>query len=256
MAEAIDELLVAFDFFLLIAIGLHLLIVALLALLQVGAVVSCVGDELRGIGIDLDDGFDERVHEVTIVGNHQDGTGVVEQVALEPEKGDEIEVVGGLVEHQQIGLHDEEAGKVGAHDPATRVFMSGLMEIFFFKAEAAEDFFCLGFELVAVEMVELVLSFGVFGVAVVVLGLMLAHGSKKADHFGGDTHGNLDDGLIARFAGLLGKVAGDGVFVAFDGTFVGRILIEDHAKQGGLTGAIRADKGDAFAPVDGHFGFA
>ena len=60
-------------------------------------------------------------------------------------------MVGRLVEHEQVRLHDEELGEVGAHDPAAGVFAGGLVEVVLFEAEAGEDFLGLGFELVAVE---------------------------------------------------------------------------------------------------------
>lgn len=85
---------------------------------------------------------------------------------------------------------------------------------------------------------------------------MFADGAEESDHFRGDSHGDFDDGFVGRFASFLGEVSDDGVFVAFDGAFIGTILVEDHAEESGLAGAVRADEGDAFAPVDGHFGFA
>ena len=63
-------------------------------------------------------------------------------------------------------------------------------------------------------------------------------------------------GFIGRLAGFLRQVAGDGVFVALDGALVRAVLVEDHAEKGGLAGTVRADEGDALAPVDGHFRLA
>ena len=84
------------------------------------------------------------------MGDHEDGSGVVQQVSLEPEQGKEVEVVRRLVEHEQVGLHDEQAGEVGAHDPATGEFAGGLVEILGLEAEAVKDLLGLGFELIAV----------------------------------------------------------------------------------------------------------
>lgn len=86
-----------FDFFVLVAVGLDFAVVDFFALVEVFGVVSVIGDELHGVWIDLDDGLDHGVHEVAVMGDHEDGTGVVEEVALEPEEGKEVEVVGGLV---------------------------------------------------------------------------------------------------------------------------------------------------------------
>jgi hypothetical protein len=121
-----------------------LLFEAGVALFEEGAVVSGVGNEFRGVGIDLDDGFDDRVHEVAVVGDHEDGAGVVEQVALEPEQREQVEVVGRLVEHEQVRLHDEELGEVGAHHPAAGEGAGGFVEVVLLEAEAGEDFLALG----------------------------------------------------------------------------------------------------------------
>ena len=77
MTKAVDELLDVLDFLLLVSIGLRLLLEAGFALIQVGAVVASVGIELSGIWVYFHDGLDHRVHEVAVVGNHQDGTAVV-----------------------------------------------------------------------------------------------------------------------------------------------------------------------------------
>ena len=210
LAEAVDEFLVALDFLVLVSIGLDALLVGFFPLVEVGAVVSGVGNELRGIGIDLDDGLDDGVHEIAVVGDHEDGAGVVEQVALEPEQREQVEVVGGLVEHEQVRLHDEELGEVGAHDPAAGVFAGGLVEVVLLEAEAGEDLLGLGFELVAVEVGELVLGLGEIRMREVAGFLVLAHGAEDADHFRSDAHGDLDDRFIGGLAGFLGEVAGDG----------------------------------------------
>ena len=145
---------------------------------------------------------------------------------------------------------------MGAHHPAAGEGARGFVEVVLFESEAGEDFLGLGFELIAVEMGELVLGFREVRVTVIALRFILAHGAQDLGHFRSDAHGDLDDRFIGGFAGFLGEVAGDGVFVALDGAFVGRVLIEDHAEERGFASAIGADEGDALAPVDGHFRLA
>ena len=165
-------------------------------------------------------------------------------------------MVGRFVEHQQVRLHDEEPGEVGAHHPATGIFTSGFVEILGFKAKAVEDFLGLGLELVAIKGGELVLGLGEFWAGEVTRFFALTDDPEQTDHFRGDAHGDFKDRLVRRFARFLGEVAGDGVFVALDGAFVGGVLVEDHAEEGRLASAVRSDEGDAFAPVDGHFRLA
>ena len=52
--------------------------------------------------VDLADPLGHVVHEVTIVGDGNDGTLVLVQELLQPQDGFGIQVVGGLVEQQQV----------------------------------------------------------------------------------------------------------------------------------------------------------
>ena len=56
-------------------------------------------------------------------------------------------MVGRFVQHQEIGLLDEQTGQVGAHDPATAQFTSGALKILFLKTEPCEELFGLGLAL-------------------------------------------------------------------------------------------------------------
>ena len=85
---------------------------------------------------------------------------------------------------------------------------------------------------------------------------MLTHGAQDANHFRGDAHRDFNNRLIRRLAGLLREVASDRIFVALDLAFVRAVFVEDHSEKGGLAGAVRADEGDALAPVDRHFRLA
>ena len=69
--------------------------------------------------IDLVHGFDDFVHEVAVVRNHEKRTWVVLEVALEPDERDEVEVVCRLIEHEEIWLLHEKASEVRTHDPTT-----------------------------------------------------------------------------------------------------------------------------------------
>jgi hypothetical protein len=75
---------------------------------------------------DFVNGLDDFIHELPVVGDEQDGAGVGLEIVLQPEEGEEVEVVGRLVEHEQVGLHDKQAGEVGAHDPAAAEFLARL----------------------------------------------------------------------------------------------------------------------------------
>src|SRR5690606_33470609 len=92
LLEAPGELLV------LLALDLE----ALLLLLQIGGVVALVGVEVAAV--DLGDPLGDVVEEVAVVGDGDDGALVLLEVLLEPEHALGVEVVGGLVQQQQVGL--------------------------------------------------------------------------------------------------------------------------------------------------------
>ena len=79
---------------------------ALLLLLQPAGVVALVRD--AAAAIELEDPAGHVVQEVAIVGDRHDGALVVAQVLLEPRHRLGVEVVGRLVEQQQVGLAQQQ----------------------------------------------------------------------------------------------------------------------------------------------------
>ena len=65
--------------------------------------------------VELEDPLGDVVEEVAVVGDRQDGARVALEVALEPLHGLGVEVVGGLVEEQQVGLLEQQLAE---RDPA------------------------------------------------------------------------------------------------------------------------------------------
>ena len=116
VAEAIDEHLDARDFLVLLALGFPHLLDARLVRDQVGAVVADVVGERakRQIG----DARDHGVEEETIVRDENDGVRIGVQVLFEPVPRLEIEMVGRLVEQQQVGRAQQQFGQRQTHLPA------------------------------------------------------------------------------------------------------------------------------------------
>ena len=81
-------------------------------LLQVGGVVTLVGVQVTAVN--LGDPLCHVVEEVTVVGNRDDGTLVGLQVLLQPEHGLCVQVVGGLVEQQQVRLLQQQLAQCHA----------------------------------------------------------------------------------------------------------------------------------------------
>ena len=74
---------------------------ALGLLLEPGGVVALVGD--AAAAVELEDPAGDVVEEVAVVGDDQDGARVGDQVLLQPGDGLGVEVVGRLVEEQDLG---------------------------------------------------------------------------------------------------------------------------------------------------------
>ena len=79
---------------------------ALGLLLQVGRVVALVG--VRAAAVELEDPLGDVVQEVPVVGDGQDRALVLGQVLFEPLHALGVEVVGRLVEQQQVGLGQQQ----------------------------------------------------------------------------------------------------------------------------------------------------
>ena len=65
------------------------------------------------------------VDEVAVVADEQQPAAPGHQVLLEPGDGVDVEVVGGLVEHQQVGPGEQQAGQGDPHPPAARELLDG-----------------------------------------------------------------------------------------------------------------------------------
>ena len=96
-------------------------------LLQIIGIVAAKDREL--LAVEFENGRTDVVEEVAVVGDEEQGAGSVLQVLFEPERHVEVEMVGRLVEDQQVGLGKEHVGQRHAlHLPAGKR-ADGLVEI-------------------------------------------------------------------------------------------------------------------------------
>ena len=246
-AEAVGEFLEAGDVALLVFVGGEELLLGSFALDEVVVVGAAVAGEL-GLA-DFDDAVHELVQELAIVRDHEDRAGVIFQIILKPEEGLEVEVVGRFVEDEEVGFLGEEAGEVGAHDPAAAEFGGAAVEVAVAKAEAVEHLLGLGLDGGAVEFIEARAGFVGFAGVFVAGGGEEAHFAHDADEFGVHRTGQLDDGFVADGRAFLREIADGGAALKVDGAIVGGFVAEDEAEQGGLARAVRADQPDAIAAI-------
>ncbi len=103
--------------------------------------------------------------------------GIALEIVLEPVAGFKVEMVGGLVEQQQVGLGQQQLGQRDAHLPAAAELIGLARPVLLAEAEAGEHGAHLRIERVAVEGVKALLQHGValgggfvFGAGVVEFG--------------------------------------------------------------------------------------
>jgi len=184
----------------------------------------------------------------------QEGAGAGFEILLEPEEGEEVEMVGGFVEEEEVGLHDEQSREVGAHDPTTAEFLGWAGPIGLAVTEAGEHFFGAGFDLGVGEGFVLGVSLEVGGGGDIPGGFAGGEGFFEGLDFARAAGGKVERGLGTYGFGFLREVAEGGPFVALDGAGIALIAAEDEGKNGGFARAVRADERDALAVVDLHVG--
>ena len=120
IAKAVDE-----DFQLLDAVALRF--VGGFELLFAGGfrgqiLIVVAGVHMQLLVPDLDDAVDGDVEEIAVVRDEDKGVGIAAQILFQPVAGFEIEMVGGLVEQEQIRLLQQQLGERDAHLPAAGKF--------------------------------------------------------------------------------------------------------------------------------------
>ena len=121
--------------FLVLGVGLQALFVVLPFVIAVVARVA-----LQLAGFDVEDAGAEGVEEFAVVGDDDLCRRVGFEVVLQPDDGVQVEVVGRLVQKQQLRRGDEGAGEVEPHPPAARVAGNGAVLLVRREAEAVQEF--------------------------------------------------------------------------------------------------------------------
>src|SRR5690606_17086234 len=95
-----------------------------------------------------------------VVADEHERLAAAAQEGVEPGERGDVEVVGGLVEEQQIGILEEERRERRPHAPTAGERRGGLVEARAVEAEALEDPLRAVFAVVLLEMFELVVQLG------------------------------------------------------------------------------------------------
>ena len=177
--------------------------------------------------------------------NGQYRSGEFLNLLLEPAQGFQIEVVGGLIEHQQVGLHHQQAGEVGPHDPAPAQGVGGLVKIFRMKSEPAEYLLGLGFEVVAFEFGKFFLGIQSF---LAVWVRILSQSFQGLGEFGGGGGGKFKHGLLTGRGTLLRQVSDPGAALPFNLSLFLFFLSQKNREEGGLPGTVGTNQSHLLTP--------
>ena len=259
VAEALDEGLGVGNLLLLVLPGADLLLAALLAELHIFVVLDFVVLDMsaRYLQGAVGDVVDER----PVMADEYEGCGALLDKLLQPLDGLDVEVVGGLVEEEDVGLAEQYLRQLDAHAPATGELPRGAVEIGALEAQARQRALHLGLILLATHHLEAFLLLGEAGdelhvaVALVVgaLSHLLLHTAQLSLNLrptGKGLAGLLQDGGVVGELHDLWQIAYLAVVRDGDGTGGGMKKSAEHLQHRRLPGAVLAHEGDAVVVVD------
>jgi len=251
-AEAVDELQQAGDLALLVFVGGQLLLFVRLALLKVFVIAAPVADQPALA--DFDNAADDLVEELAVVRNDEDRARITLEIFLEPEQRLEVEVVGRLVQQQQIRLLRQQPRQVRPHHPAAAHLARRAVEVRLAKTQPGEDLLGPGLQAVAAQrakaIVRVVMDFLRGQRRGRVIGFPGLEDAAQPGVFRGDGGGQFEDGFIGDRGAFLRQVAKGNAALAVELAGVGGLLPEDNREQGGLAGSVRAHQPDAVLAID------
>ncbi|MDT4830455.1 hypothetical protein FQZ97_639200 [compost metagenome] len=232
-----------------------LLLVSLLLLRQAfgagaleGRVAAPVERQL--LLLQVSDVVHHRVEEVAVVGDQQQGARIALEPLFEPEDGVEVEVVGGLVEQQQLGRTHQCLGQVQAHPPSAGEVANAAVHLLRAEAEASQQLACAGVGRVAIGAVQFDVQAGDGGAVVARFGggqvaLYPAQVQIAVEHV---VHGQALQ--VVHFLAHVGDapVRGQQAVAGVRPQFA-----TQQGEQAGFAGAIGADEADFLAGVQGQF---
>ena len=212
------------------------------ALLLERGVGSLVERQLAAI--EMQDLVDRGVEQVAVVADDDHGARIVRQMVLEPQRALEIEIVGGLVQQQEIGGGEQGCGEGHPHAPAAGKFLTRPRLVGGRKSQAAEDRSRPGRRRMGVDVDQPGLD---FGDPVRIVGGIGFRQQRVALQIGLQHH--LDQ-AFRPVRGFLGKAADTPARRNADTAGFGRQFAADRGKQRRFADAVAADEADARARHD------
>ena len=136
VAEAVDEGFQLLDAVLLVLVG-RLQLRAPLVLLQL-VTGEAAGIEVQALVPQLGDLANADIQEIAVVRHQHERVRIGAEVLLQPVAGFQVEMVGRLVQQQQIGLFQQQLGERDAHLPAAGKLLGALLPLALRKPEPGE----------------------------------------------------------------------------------------------------------------------
>ena len=203
--------------------------------------------------IQFEDAGGQVLQEGTVVGDEQHGAVVAHQRLFQPGDGADVQVVGGLVQQQQVGLGHQGLGQQHAAAPATGKFGQGLVRR---QLQAAEGAVHQLLQAPAVAGLQFLLDMGEFGqvgIGLDVLAKVMVFSQQRA-HLRQAFGHHVEYGALVRAGQFLGQFADLQRRCTPDLAIVGGLVALDQAQQAGLASAVAADDAHALAAGDlpGH----
>ena len=196
--------------------------------------------------LEMQDPVDRGVEQVAIVADDDDGVRIARDVLFEPQRGFEIEIVGRLVEQQEIGLGEQHRRQRHPHAPAAGELRAGALLVGVGESEAGQDAGGARRRRMGADVGEPRLDLR--DAMVIALGLRLPE-QPRALGIGGEH--DLDQALRSarRF---LRKPAEAGARPQRHGAAFGRHLAGDQAEQRRFAGAVASHQADPRVGRNAH----
>ena len=200
-----------------------------------------------GVGFaegDLDDARGDGLEKISVVCDEHHSAGKASQKILEPPGGFGVEMVGRLVEEQQIGLRGKGAAERDAAFLASRKWSDHGIERR--RVESPGEAFDAGLEVPAVGVLDFFEAFLEFGITPLA-GLVAAH---PLHEIGGSILNILENcGLGIEFE-FLREIADAETATTRDVAGIGGIFAGEDFEEARLAAAVATDESDLFAWSD------
>ncbi len=170
----------------------------------------------------------------------QDGVRIFLDIGFEPGRAFKVEIVGRLIEQQEIRLGEQDTGNRRAHTPAAGEFFRGAAKVFSGEAEAVQHFGGARFGGPGINVEQALMDFtDAVGVG---RGLGFLHQGVALCVSG---QHDVENGLVSG-GDLLRDPAEPGAGIQADGAVIARVfhILADQAQQGGFARAVAAHKAD------------